>query len=90
MSKNRKVVYTFYTDRNDANHINKLSTDRNIRIAVLAADENMAQWARELKVSRQFVYQVIKGVRKTRRIRDFIESRLGTTFWPKDESRRKS
>lgn len=89
MSKKRKVTYTFYTDRNDANHIDRLSTDRKIRMAVLAADENMAEWARELNVSRQFVYQVVKGMRKNRRVRDFIEQRLGRRFWPNDESNRK-
>ncbi len=89
MGKKRKVTYTFYTDRSDAGHIDKLSTDRQIRMAVLVAGENMAEWARELKVSRQFVYQVVKGVRKNQRVRDFIEHRLGKTFWPEDQSKQK-
>ena len=80
-----KVTYTFYTDRNDPTRMDRLSTAKRIRMAAFAADQNMAAWARELGVSRQFVSQVVNGARKTQRVRDFIEGRIGETFWPKQE-----
>jgi len=81
----RKVTYTFYTDDNDAGGIDKLTTARKIKVAAISAGESMAAWARELEVSRQFVFQVVKGVRNNQRVRDFIEERLGMTFWVKEE-----
>ena len=83
MNQKRKVTYTFYTDSEDQTKIDQLATARKIRIAAIAAGETMAQWARELGVSRQFVYQAVSGAHKNHRVRDFIESRLNETFWPK-------
>lgn len=82
MNSKRKVTYTFYTDSNDASRLDNLATATKIRMAALAQGENMAVWARELEVSRQFIYQVVNGERQTKRVRDFIETRLGETFWP--------
>jgi len=82
MSKH-KVTYTFYTDGTEVGVIEQLAIERKIKIAAIAAGESMAAWARELDVSRQFVYQVATGIRNNRRVRDFIEERLGMRFWEK-------
>ena len=82
MSAKRKVTLTFYTDSNDAGKIEQLATAKKIRMAALAADESMAGWARELGYSRQFIYQVVNGKRAHQQVRDFIEKRLNTVFWP--------
>jgi hypothetical protein len=82
MKAKRKVTYTFYTDGTDSNRIDTLAVARRIRMAALAAGETMAGWARELGVSRQFVYQVVNGTRKSQRVRDFIQARLKEIFWP--------
>ncbi len=81
MNGNKKVTFTFYTARKDAADIQGLVLARRIRMAVIATGENMSAWARELKVSRQYVYQVVSGKRKNKRVRDFIEERLGKKFW---------
>jgi DNA-binding phage protein len=87
MIEKRKVTFTFYTDSEDPTKIDQLATARKIRIAAISAGETMAQWARELGVSRQYVYQAVNGVNKNQRVRDFIESRLNETFWLKEASK---
>ncbi|BBO78605.1 hypothetical protein DSCW_60220 [Desulfosarcina widdelii] len=65
--------------------LDNLPTSYRIRVMAMVADQNMALWARELGVSRQYIYQVVKGTRKNQRIRSHIEKRLGETFWPEKE-----
>ena len=87
MNEKFKVTYTFFTDRSDPTYMDQPSIALRVRMVALAADEKMAAWARELGVSRQFISQVVNGARKTQRVRDFIEGRLGETFWPKEEAK---
>jgi hypothetical protein len=82
MNAKRKITYTFFTDSTDSRQVDTMATAKRIRMAALTEDEKMAKWARELGVSRQFVYQVVNGTRKNQRVRDFIEARLNTIFWP--------
>ena len=88
MNAKRKVTYTFYTDAEDPAKIEQLATSRKIRVAALEAGQNMAQWARALGMSRQYIYQVVSGKRRNQRVRDFIETRLNTIFWPKTDDRK--
>ena len=52
-------------------------TPQEIRIEILRANTTMAKIARAAKVSRGFVWQVVYGLRRTRRIRETIAQALG-------------
>lgn len=84
MGAKRKITYTFYTDNSNVD-VNQLVSSRKIRMVALAAGETMAEWARALGFSRQFVHQVVTGKRNNKRVRDFIENRLGMKFWNDNE-----
>ena len=85
MSKKKKITYTLYIeDKDGPDAIRKKVVGRRIRIAAIMTDENPAQWARDLKVSRQFIDQVIWGRRTTAYVREFIEKRLGEKIWDDD------
>jgi hypothetical protein len=83
MNAKRKVTYTFYTDDNSAREVDRVVLGRKIRMASLAAGENMSDWARELDVTPQAIYRVVDGLSNSRRVREFIESRLNVSFWHK-------
>ena len=83
MSRKRKITYTLYVDdRDDEKSIGRKVVARRIRSIALRKGEKMSDWADELGVSRQYISQVVNGRRRPQEIRDFIERRLGQTFWP--------
>lgn len=83
MRRKRKVTYTLYIDdRDDEKSIGRKLTARRIRSIALRKGERMADWAVDLGVSRQYISQVVTGKRRPQEIRDYIEKRLGQTFWP--------
>ena len=80
--KKSKVTYTLYVSELETSDAisQKLSAKR-IKILAMMMDENLAEWARQLGVSRQAVYQVVEGQRRNPRIRKIIEQRLGVKIW---------
>lgn len=91
MTKKKKVTYTLYIENGEGlDAVRNQIVGRRIRIAAIIKGENPAQWARELKVSRQFIDQVIWGWRRTAYVREFIEERLGEKFWDDDPKNRKN
>lgn len=86
MKRKRKITYTlFVDDRDDNGSIERKLTARLIRSIAVRKGENMADWARELGVTRQYISQVVSGRRRPAEIRAFIERRLGQTFWQKTQ-----
>ena len=64
-------------------------TPQEIRIEILRANTTMAKIARAAKVSRGFVWQVVHGVRRTRRIREAIAQAVGKPIqelWPEENA----
>ena len=64
-------------------------TPQEIRIEILRANTTMAKIARAAKVSRGFVWQVVYGLRRTRRIRETIAQALGKPIqelWPEENA----
>lgn len=83
MSRKRKVTYTLYVDEgDDEKSIGRKLIARRIRSVAIRKGEKMSDWADALGVSRQYISQVVTGKRRSKDIRDFIEKRLGQTFWP--------
>jgi len=80
--KKSKVTYTLHVNESETPDriLQKLSAKR-IKILAMMMDENMAEWARQLGVSRQAIYQVVEGQRRNPRIRKIIEQRLGVKIW---------
>ena len=80
--KKSKVTYTLYVSELETSDAisQKLSAKR-IKILAMMMDENLAEWARQLGVSRQAVYQVVEGQRRNPRILKIIEQRLGVKIW---------
>jgi hypothetical protein len=82
MSRKRKITYTLYVDdRDDEKSIGRKVIARRIRSIALRKGEKMSDWADELGVSRQYISQVVNGRRRPQEIREFIERRLGQSFW---------
>ncbi|BBO74440.1 hypothetical protein DSCW_18570 [Desulfosarcina widdelii] len=82
MTRRRKITYTLYIDENDnSKTVGRKLTARRIRSIALAKGEKMSEWADELGVSRQYISQVVNGKRTPKKVRNFIEARLGQTFW---------
>jgi hypothetical protein len=82
MNRKRKITYTLYVDdRDDEKSIGRKVIARRIRSIALRKGEKMSDWADELGVSRQYISQVVNGRRRPQEIRDFIERRLGQSFW---------
>lgn len=76
------VTYTLYLNGDESpDEIKALLIARRIKTLVARKNENMSDWARDLGVSRQFIYQVVRGRKKTAHVRAYIEERLGRTFW---------
>ena len=84
--KKSKVTYTLYVSELETSDAisQKLSAKR-IKILAMMMDENLAEWARQLGVSRQAVYQVVEGQRRNPRIRKFIEQRLSMKIWVEED-----
>ena len=64
-------------------------TPQEIRIEILRANTTMAKIARAAKVSRGFVWQVVYGLRRTRRIREAIAQAVGKPIqelWPEENA----
>ena len=62
-------------------------TPQEIRIEILRANTTMAKIAKAAKVSRGFVWQVVYGLRRTRRIRETIAQAVGKPIqelWPEE------
>ena len=75
----RGTLY-FYSNQ-EAEERNKILTSRRIKALVALNGINIAEWAREMGVTRGAFYNVIDGRDKSSRIRQFIEERLEHTFW---------
>ena len=74
----------FSNNKKEDKDIQKGLLARQIKVMALMQGEVMAHWAKELGVTRQAVYHVVEGRRKTSRIRNFIEKRLGQKIWYDD------
>ena len=64
-------------------------TPEEIRIELIRAKTTMAKIAKTAKVTRAFVWQVVYGVRRTRRIREAIAQAVGKPIqelWPEEET----
>lgn len=93
MNQPRRISHTFYIDKqkitfafpvdpkDGPEEIEKKMISKKISLLVEFHDENMADWAREMGISRQAIYHVKEGRRDTRHIRQFIEDRLGQRLW---------
>ena len=63
-------------------------TPQEIRIELIRAETTMAKIAKTAKVTRTFVWQVVYGVRRTRRIRGAIAQAVGKPIqeiWSEEE-----
>ena len=64
-----------------------------IKVALLRAGTNQMEIARKLGITKQFVNQVIKGHRPTRRVREAIARAVGKPvekLWPNSNHNRKA
>ena len=64
-------------------------TPQEIRIEFIRAKTTMAEIARAAKVTRNFVWQVVYGLRHTRRIREAIAQAVGKSIqelWPEENA----
>jgi lambda repressor-like predicted transcriptional regulator len=64
-------------------------TPDEIRIELIRVKTTMAKIARAAKVTRNFVWQVVHGRRRTRRIREAIAQAVGKPIrelWPEEKA----
>ena len=80
--KKSKVTYTLDVNESETpDGIEQKLSAKRIKVLAIMMDENMAEWGRQLGISRQAVYQVVEGQRRNPRIRKIIEKRLGVKIW---------
>lgn len=82
LKKNVRVACTLYISReHTSQEIKRILTARKIKAVVALKGANVAEWARDLGVTRAAFYHVIDGRDRSDRIRRVIEERLEQTFW---------
>ena len=84
--KKFKVTYTLEVNESETpDGISQKLLAKRIKVLAIIMDENMAEWARQLGISRQAIYQVVEGQRRNPRIRKFIEQRLSMKIWVEED-----